>query len=88
MREFNRAVARRRANIKKVMANQLKARKLSRNPNNSTTKRAVSMKRKLYDTIYRSVMNNAGNPACARYHKNKNGSWSGPSKRMKRRCMA
>ena len=88
MREFNRAVIRRRANIKKVMVEQLKARKNSKNPDNSTTKKAIALKHKLYNTIYRSVMNKAGNSKCARYHQNKTGWWVGPSRKMKRRCRA
>ena len=88
MREFERAVVRRRANIKKVMSKQLKTRKLSKNPNVSSTKAAIALKRKLYDTIYRSIMNKASDPMCVRYHKDKNGWWVGPSRAMKRRCRA
>ena len=88
MHEFNRAVVRRRANIKKVMANQLKARKVMRNPHNSASKKSVSLKHKLYNTVYRSVMNKACNSKCARYHQDKNGWWVGPSRAMKRRCRA
>ena len=88
MREFERAVIRRRANIKKVMANQIKARKSMKNPHNSTTKAAVALKHKLYNTIYRSIMNKVSNSACARYHQNKTGWWVGPSRAMKRRCRA
>ena len=88
MREFERAVVRRRRDIKRVMANQLKARRAMKNPNNSASKKAVALKHKLYNTIYRSVMNKASNSACARYHRNKTGWWVGPRKAMKRRCLA
>lgn len=94
LREFDRAVIRRRKNIKRVMANRLKARLASRNPNNSSTKKAVALKHKLYNTIYRSVMNKASNSRCARYHMDKKsalwkgGWWLGPSRKMARRCRA
>lgn len=88
LREFDRAVIRRRKAIKRVMAHQLEQRRASRRPNNSTTKKAIALKHLLYNTVYRSVMNKAGNSRCARYHLDKTGWWVGPSKRMKRRCLA
>jgi hypothetical protein len=88
MREFERAVVRRRRDIKKVMAAQLEARKAMRNPNKSSTKASIALKHKLYNTIYRSVMNKASNSKCARMHQNKTGWWVGPSRAMKRRCRA
>ena len=88
MSEFERAVVRRRRDIKRVMAAQLKARMAMKNPNNSATKKSQALKHKLYNTIYRSVMNKASNSACARYHRNKTGWWVGPSKKMARRCRA
>ena len=87
-REFERAVVRRRSDIKKVMANQLAARRSMKNPNNASAKAAVALKHRLYNTIYRSVMNKASNSKCARYHQNKTGWWVGPSRAMKRRCRA
>lgn len=88
MREFERAVVRRRRDIKKVMAAQLEARRAMKNPNNSASKKSVALKHKLYNTIYRSVMNKASNSKCARMHQNKTGWWVGPSRAMKRRCRA
>ena len=87
-REFERAVIRRRANIKRVMAAQLKARQAMKNPNKSSTKASIALKHKLYNTIYRSVMNKASDSKCARMHQNKTGWWVGPSRAMKRRCRA
>jgi hypothetical protein len=84
MREFERAVIRRRADIKKVMASQLNMRKVMKNPHNPATKAAVALTHKLHNTIYRSVMNKAGDSKCTRYHKDKDGWWAGP----KRRCRA
>ena len=94
LREFNRAVIRRRKDIKKVMALRLKTRMAAKNPNNGSTKTAIALKHKLYNTIYRSVMNKASNSRCTRYHMNKKsaltkkGWWLGPSKKMARRCRA
>jgi len=88
LREFDRAVIRRRADIKKVMAAQIKARKAMKNPHNSTTKAARALKGKLLNTIYRSVMNKASNSKCPRYHKDKEGRWVGPGPGTKRRCRA
>jgi len=72
LREFD------RADIKKVMAAQIKARKAMKNPHNSTTKAARALKGKLLNTIYRSVMNKASNSKCPWYHKDKEGWWVGP----------
>ena len=88
LREFDRAVIRRRGNIKKVMASQIKARKAMKNPHNSPTRAAVALKGKLLNTIYRSVMNKASNSKCPRYHKDKTGWWVGPGPKSKRRCRA
>ena len=88
LREFDRAVIRRRADIKKVMAAQIKARKAMKNPNEPATKAAVALKGKLLNTIYRSVMNKASNSKCQRYHKDKEGWWVGPGPKSKRRCRA
>jgi hypothetical protein len=88
LREFDRAVVRRRADIKKVMAAQIKARKAMRNPNEPTTKAARALKSKLLNTIYRSVMNKASNAKCSRYHKDKEGLWVGPGPASKRKCRA
>ncbi len=41
------------------MANQLNVRRKARVPNNATTPTAIKMKKKLFNTIYRSVMNKA-----------------------------
>jgi len=86
LREFDRAVIRRRADIKKVMAAQIKARKAMKNPNNSTSKAAVALKGKLLNTLYRAVQNRAGNSKCGRFHKAKEGWWVGPG--PKSRCRA
>lgn len=67
--EFNRAVIRRRKNIQKVMAAEMADRRRSRAPNVSHGAAARSLKRKLYNTIYRSVMNKASNPRCGRWTK-------------------
>jgi len=87
--EFNRAVVRRRANLKKVAANQLAMRRAAANPNNSTTPQAVRAKKKLYDTIYRSVMNKVSDPRCKRWTRRR-GNWGcagcEASKKMKRIC--
>ena len=88
LREFERAIIRRRANIKKVMANQIKARKAMKNPNQSATRAAKALKAKLLNTLYRSVQNKASNSKCARFHKNKEGWWVGPSLKTRRRCRA
>ena len=85
--EYNRAVIRRRKNIQKVMANQMALRLRARSPNNSTTPAARKAKRKLYDTIYRSVMNKAMDPKCGRWTKT-HGTWGGERKALKRRCRA
>jgi hypothetical protein len=85
--EYNRAVIRRRNNIKKVMANQLNVRRKARVPNNATTPTAIKMKKKLFNTIYRSVMNKASDPKCGRWRKTK-GTWGGERKSMKRQCRA
>lgn len=74
------------------MAAQLKARRTSRRPNNSTTRQAVALKRRLLNTIYRSVMNKASNAKCGRWTRNAKGWWGcqacDASKAMKRRCRA
>ena len=88
LREFDRAVVRRRADIKKVMASQIKARKAMRNPNEPTTKAARALKAKLLNTLYRSVQNKVSNSRCGRFHKDKEGWWVGPSLKSKRKCRA
>lgn len=88
LREFDRAVIRRRANIKKVMAEQIKARKAMKNPHNSASKAAVKLKGKLLNTLYRSVQNKVSNSRCPRFHKDKNGWWVGHGPATKRRCRA
>jgi len=88
MREFDRAVIRRRANIKKVMAAQIKARKAMKNPDEPSTKAARALKGKLLNTLYRSVQNKVSNSRCSRFHKNKDGWWVGPSFNAKRKCRA
>lgn len=86
--EFNRAVIRRRADIKKVMASQIKARKAMKNPNHAASKAARALKSKLLNTLYRSVQNKALNSKCARFHKDKEGWWVGPGPKTKYRCRA
>lgn len=88
LREFDAAVVRRRANIKRVMANQIAARKRMRNPNEPSTKAARALKAKLLNTLYRAVQNKASNSRCGRFHKDKNGWWVGPSLKSKRHCRA
>lgn len=75
--EFNRAVIRRRRNIKRVMANQAAARGGSHGPVSS---------RALYNAIYRSVMNKVADPRCGRWVKVR-GVWGANSWR-KYRCKA
>ena len=86
LREFDRAVVRRRADIKKVMAAQVKARKATSNPNKSATNAARILKAKLLNTLYRSVQNKASNWRCGRFHKDKTGWWVGPDLKSKCRC--
>lgn len=86
LREFDRAVIRRRADIKKVMAAQIKARKAMKNPNAPATKAARALKAKLLNTLYRSVQNKASNSKCESFHKDKKGWWVGPG--LKSRCRA
>jgi hypothetical protein len=81
--EFDRAVVRRRAYIKKFMKTRLNARKAAKNPNNSTTRQAVSLKKKLHDAIYRSIMNKAGSSKCGRWRRTRNGDWT-----IRKRCDA
>lgn len=88
LREFDRAVVRRRADIKKVMAAQIKARKAMRNPNEPATKAARALKAKLLNTLYRAVQNKVSNSRCGRFHKDKEGWWVGPSLKSKRKCRA
>lgn len=92
LRSFDRAVVKRRAYIKKVMAAQLKMRKAAKNPHNSTTKAARSQKAKMYNALYRSIMNKAGNSKCARWTRDKKGNWGcggcNSTPKMKRRCRA
>ena len=83
--EFDRAVIRRRKALVKFFNHQIAERKKLANPNNSRVSQAVKMKMKMYDMIYRSVMNNAGNPKCARWKRTSKGKWYTTSKR---RCMA
>lgn len=82
--EFDRAVQRRRAYLVKFMKTRLNARKAAKNPNNSRTSQAVSLKKKLHDAIYRSIMNKAGNSKCGRWHRTRNGGWD----IRKKRCSA
>lgn len=81
--EFDRAVVRRRAHLKNIMKNQLNIRKAAKNPNNSRTSQAVSLKKKLHDAIYRSIMNKAGNSKCGRWRRTRNGNWN-----IRKRCDA
>lgn len=87
--EFNRGVIRRRANLKKVMKNQLAIRRAAKNPNNFRTPQAIRAKKKLYDTIYRSIMNKVADPRCKRWTR-KRGNWGcagcEASEKMKRIC--
>jgi hypothetical protein len=78
--EFNRAVIRRRKNIKKVMANHLALRRRAPSPADATTPAARKAKRKLYNTVYRSVMNKAMDAKCGRWTKS-HGTWG-----VDRRC--
>lgn len=83
--EFDRAVVRRRKALVKFFKHQITERKKLANPNNASTSHAVKMKMKMHNMIYRSVMNNAGNPKCARWKRTSKGKWYTTSKR---RCMA
>lgn len=85
--EYNRAVIRRRKQLVRVMTNQLKQRRASRSPNNSTTSQARKLKNKLYNTLHRSVLNNASRPKCMRWRKT-HGTWGGQAKTKYWRCTA
>jgi hypothetical protein len=91
LREFNRAVVQRRANIKRVMASQLSMRRKSKNPNRSNTPSARKAKMGLYDMIYRSIMNKPSTKRCGRWVRDKrDGQWmrlgTKGDKATRRRC--
>lgn len=73
--EFNRAVKRRRLDLLKFFRYQINERKKLSNPNNSRNSRAVKLKKKMHNMLYRSVMNNAGNSKCAHWKRTRNGDW-------------
>lgn len=88
LREFNKAVAARRAALKQFMAWHMAMRRKSKNPGNSTTKRAIKAKKNMHDLIYRSIMNK---PGCGRWVRDKrDGGWmrlgTNGSKATRRRC--
>jgi hypothetical protein len=91
LREFNKAVIQRRANIKKFMAGQMAMRRKSKNPNRSNTPSAIKAKKGMHDLIYRSIMNKPSTKGCGRWVKDKrNGGWmrlgTNGSKTTRRRC--
>ena len=91
LREFNRAVVQRRANIKRVMASQLSMRRKSKNPNRSNTPSAIKAKKGMHDMIYRSIMNKPSAKRCGRWVRDKrDGGWmrlgTNGSKTTRRRC--
>ena len=85
--EYNRAVIRRRKYLVSMMANQLKQRRASRSPNNSTTSHARKLKMRLYNGLHRSVFDNASRPKCMRWRKT-HGTWGGQAKTKRWRCTA
>ena len=73
--EFDRAVARRRRHILNFFKRQIQERKAHAKPNNSTSIKSQKLKKKMMNTLYRSVFNNASRPSCARWRRTRNGSW-------------
>ena len=83
--EFDRACERRRKYLVQFFAKQIQERKAAKNPNKSNTAHAVKLKKQMYNALYRSVMNKAGNTGCARWKRTRNGTWYTTKKH---RCQA
>ena len=73
--EFDRAVKRRRADMVRFFAYQIRERKKMANPNKPSAAKAQKLKRKMMNFIHRSVFNNAANPRCARWKRLPGGQW-------------
>lgn len=78
--EFDRAVKRRRRDLTRFFAYQIKQRKKMPDPNNSSRPAAVKLKKTMTEYLHRSIFNSVSKPKCARWHRYKNGFWSASKK--------
>jgi len=70
--EFDRAVKRRRQDIVRFFAYQIRQRKKTIDP---TAPKARKLSRQMMNLLHRSVLNSASKPGCARWKRTPGGQW-------------